>query len=93
MLVLADHGMELNDPDVTGDWGSALEERRHHRSATRDRASCTSVSRPRSRWPTGPRHLETQVQRLPRFDEPDALVEAFPFVVGGGQVHDLDAAA
>ncbi|MGO9342544.1 MAG: alkaline phosphatase family protein [Acidimicrobiales bacterium] len=26
VLVLADHGMELNDPDVTGDWGSALED-------------------------------------------------------------------
>jgi phosphonoacetate hydrolase len=26
VLVLADHGMELNDPDVTGDWGVALEE-------------------------------------------------------------------
>ena len=26
VLVLADHGMELNDPDVTGDWGSALKD-------------------------------------------------------------------
>jgi membrane-anchored protein YejM (alkaline phosphatase superfamily) len=24
VFVLADHGMELNDPDVTGDWGDAL---------------------------------------------------------------------
>ena len=24
VLVLADHGMELNDPEVTGDWGTAL---------------------------------------------------------------------
>ena len=24
VLILADHGMELNDPDVTGDWGPAL---------------------------------------------------------------------
>jgi phosphonoacetate hydrolase len=24
VIVLADHGMELNDPDVTGDWGEAL---------------------------------------------------------------------
>ncbi len=26
VLVLADHGMELNDPDVAGDWGTALED-------------------------------------------------------------------
>jgi len=24
-VVVADHGMELNDPDMTGDWGQALE--------------------------------------------------------------------
>jgi predicted AlkP superfamily pyrophosphatase or phosphodiesterase len=25
VMVVADHGMELNDPDTTGDWGAALE--------------------------------------------------------------------
>jgi phosphonoacetate hydrolase len=24
VFVLADHGMEMNDPDITGDWGDAL---------------------------------------------------------------------
>jgi phosphonoacetate hydrolase len=25
IVIVADHGMELNDPDITGDWGGALE--------------------------------------------------------------------
>jgi predicted AlkP superfamily pyrophosphatase or phosphodiesterase len=26
IVIVADHGMELNDPDTTGDWGEALEQ-------------------------------------------------------------------
>ena len=43
-VLVADHGMEENDPACTGDWDVALRAGRPRRSATRPTASSTSAS-------------------------------------------------